>query len=108
MEHGTLIELAKVVRSKNSGPFELTYDIIFRSRRVYERVRDQRRIDRRWAARVLGVRPGRVLNLVFFDPVGAVKITIGRPVPSGALGDTDIYGAQQHAPLLDAVVSWKE
>jgi hypothetical protein len=24
-----------------------------------------------------------------------------RRLPSGALGDGDIYGAQQHAPLLD-------
>ncbi|HEY0296778.1 MAG TPA: DUF4387 family protein [Bordetella sp.] len=24
-----------------------------------------------------------------------------RRIPSGAVGDTDIYGAQQHAPLLD-------
>ncbi|MCL5290670.1 MAG: DUF4387 domain-containing protein, partial [Firmicutes bacterium] len=31
----------------------------------------------------------------------AIKATIVRPYPSGNLGETDVYGAQQHAPLLD-------
>ena len=35
-----------------------------------------------------------------FDPAKAVKVTIVRPIPSGALGETDVYGAQQHAPLM--------
>ena len=26
--------------------------------------------------------------------------TIRRLIPSGEIGDTDVYGAQQHAPLL--------
>ena len=35
-------------------------------------------------------------------PAGnAFKATIPRRIPSGDVGDTDIYGAQQHAPLLD-------
>ena len=31
----------------------------------------------------------------------AVKIVMGRAVVAGDLGDRDVYGAQQHAPLLD-------
>ena len=34
-------------------------------------------------------------------PAIAFKATIPRLVPSGDFGDTDVYGAQQHAPLLD-------
>ena len=34
----------------------------------------------------------------------AFKATIPRRIPSGDIGDTDIYGAQQHAPLLDVEV----
>ena len=41
-----------------------------------------------------------IISLVYFDPAKAVKITIVRPIPSGALGETDVYGAQQHAPLM--------
>ena len=30
-----------------------------------------------------------------------IKITYLRDVPSGTVGDRDVYGAQQHAPLMD-------
>jgi hypothetical protein len=42
-----------------------------------------------------------VLKIVHFEPALAVKITIVRPRASGALGETDVYGAQQHAPLFE-------
>ncbi len=35
----TLKNLAKVIRSKNSGPFELTFDVIFADPAVYEHVK---------------------------------------------------------------------
>ena len=44
--------------------------------------------------------PADILGIVYFEPAYAVKVTIRRQMPSGAVGDTDIYGAQQHAPLL--------
>jgi hypothetical protein len=31
----------------------------------------------------------------------AIKIVMDRLVGSGDIGDRDVYGAQQHAPLLD-------
>ena len=33
----------------------------------------------------------------------AIKATIVRPLPSGAMGERDVYGAQQHAPLANYV-----
>ena len=54
-------------------------------------------------------RPGRAsirrkVAEVFFDPALAIKITIKRPIDSGGIGDTDVYGAQQHAPLFDVSI----
>ena len=38
-------------------------------------------------------------------PAGfAFKATLPRLVASGDIGDTDVYGAQQHAPLLDVEI----
>ena len=37
-----LSELAKTIRSKNAGVDLITFDIIFTSREVYERVRQSR------------------------------------------------------------------
>jgi hypothetical protein len=42
----------------------------------------------------------KIINIIAFHPAKAIKVTIVRPVASGALGDTDVYGAQQHAPWL--------
>jgi len=51
-------------------------------------------------AKLYGMEPGDILGIIYFEPACAVKITMRRSLPSGAAGDTDIYGAQQHAPLL--------
>ena len=36
-----------------------------------------------------------------YDAAYAFKATFPRLVPAGDFGDTDVYGCQQHAPLLD-------
>ena len=41
-----------------------------------------------------------IINIVEFNPANAIKVTIKRPIASGNLGESDVYGAQQHAPLL--------
>lgn len=95
-----LTEVAEVIRSKNSGPYELTLDIIFRDWETYRQVKTQGLITPALIARLYRVTPAEVLGVIHFDPAKAIKATIVRPRPSGALGETDVYGAQQHAPLL--------
>lgn len=96
-----LRDVAKVVRSKNSGPFELSLDVLFPDAELYRRVRDAGVFSRESVAALYRVPVERVLKVVHYDPAFAVKATLVRPVVSGALGETDVYGAQQHAPLLD-------
>jgi hypothetical protein len=99
-------ELASVIRSKNSGPFELTLDVFFKSRRVFRRARERGTVSRQLIGRLYGVRDDQILEIIWFEPASAVKATIARPVSSGSVGDTDVYGAQQHMPLVDAEVEW--
>ncbi len=96
-----LREVARVIRSKNSGPYELTLDVIFPEAETYRRVKEAGVFTRELVARLYGVPVEKVLKLVHYDPAFAVKATLVRPVVSGAVGETDVYGAQQHAPLLD-------
>ena len=96
----TIGELATVVRSKNCSPFELTLDVVFASHEDYVKVRDKRLISAKAIARAYGVPTDRVRDIICFDPADAVKVVMQRVVPSGAFGDTDVYGAQQHGPLL--------
>ena len=95
-----ITELARVIRSKNSGPFELTLDILFKNEEDYRHVRDTNQVTPELIAGLYGVPVADILSVVHFDPARAVKATLRRPLPSGVPGDSDIYGAQQHAPLL--------
>lgn len=96
-------DIAKACKSKNAGPFELTLDVVFDERAMYERVRATGVLGPELFARLYNVRAEDVLFTEY--PAGnAFKATIPRLVPSGDVGDTDVYGAQQHAPLLDVEV----
>ena len=95
-----LRSLAEVIRSKNAGPFRLRLDILFKDAATYQRLNAARAITPQVVARLYRLPPDRVTDFVWFDPGRALKITLLRPVSSGAVGDGDVYGAQQHAPLL--------
>jgi len=99
-----LADLAAVLRSKNAGPFELTLDILFDDEASYRRVKDSGVINRERIAALYRVPPETISHIVFFDPALGIKITLARPIDSGGIGDTDVYGAQQHAPLLEVRV----
>lgn len=101
-----LIDIASVVRSKNSGPYELTLDIIFKDRADYERAKKSGVITAQLIARLYRVSELDVAGIIPFDPAAAIKITLKRPLVSGDVGETDVYGAQQHAPLLDLAFPW--
>lgn len=95
-----LIDIASVIRSKNSGPYELTFDVIFKDFETYGKVKAAQAVSKEKFCALYGIPETDVFHLVYLDPAKAVKITIRRPIPSGALGETDVYGAQQHAPLM--------
>jgi hypothetical protein len=101
----TLAELAKVIRSKNAGPFELTFDVMFDDPAPYERVKRSGVINAQTIATIYNVRHDDVLVCRPYDAALAFKITIRRPVGSGDITDRDVYGCQQHVPLMRIEVS---
>lgn len=95
-----LVDVTTVIRSKNAGPYELTLDIIFKDRAWYDQALRENLINAGLIARLYNIPVADVLGIVAFAPAHAIKATIRRPMVSGAIGETDVYGAQQHAPLL--------
>ncbi|MFX3636731.1 MAG: DUF4387 domain-containing protein [Candidatus Pristimantibacillus sp.] len=93
-------QLAKVLRSKNSGPFELTLDVLFDSEELYYKVKKSGQISKQTICELYQVTEEQIHHLVFFDQALGFKITISRDISSGTVGDRDVYGAQQHAPLM--------
>ena len=101
-----LTELAGTIRSKNAGVNQVTFDIIFNDREVYERVKRSRVFDPERIAARFGIPRERISDCVEFDPANAIKFTIYRTRPSGSPGDWDILGCQQYGPLLDLEGPW--
>lgn len=99
----TLGGLAKLIRSKNAGPFSLTFDIMFEDERTYRRVLRSGVVNKTMFSRLYRVPQDKVL-LVHHDAARAIKISIPRPVFSCDLEDGDCYGGQQFGPLVNIEV----
>ena len=99
-------DIAKFLRSKNSGPFKLTIDIFFHQREDYEKVRSSGVLNKELVSRLYQLKDLEQISIIEFEPVSAIKITFPRRIPSGNIGDPDIYGAQQYAPIYDLEVPW--
>ncbi|MGF7146168.1 hypothetical protein HNQ56_004632 [Anaerotaenia torta] len=95
-----LYDIAKIIRSKNAGPFSITLDILFSSEKDYEAVKKARLISRESIASAYQIKEEDITELVFFDQALGIKVTFNREISSGTSGDRDVYGAQQHAPLM--------
>lgn len=95
-----LKDIARVCKSKNAGPFELTIDVVFDDPALYARVKQSGALSPETFARLYQVQPQQV-QFTPYDAASAFKATLPRAIPSGDIGDTDVYGCQQHAPLLD-------
>ena len=103
-----LTELARVIRSKNAGPFELTFDILFQDADSYECAKRSGVFSPELFAELYRIPVEKVLNFCFFDQARAIKATIARSISSGSAGDNDVFGAQQHAPLLEIEIPWED
>lgn len=100
-----LKEIAQVIRSKNAGPYELTLDVMLKDQETFEKLRAANAINAQVIAQLYRIPEEDVISIVYFPNARAIKATIVRPMPSGALGERDVYGAQQHAPLVDLEVT---
>ena len=95
-----LASLARLIRSKNAGPFVLTFDIMFDDQQTYQRVRDSGVLNRDTVASLYSIAPAKV-QFFYCDHALAVKASIPRPIIQGDVGDSDGHGGQQYAPLMD-------
>lgn len=98
-----LWEVTKLIRSKNAGPFDLTFDIMFKDRDSFKKAAKTNLCSAENIARQYGVEPGAV-RIFVLENILTIKISIPRRVPSGDARDTDIYGGQFHSPLVNMKV----
>ena len=101
----TLGELASVLRSKNSGPFELTFDVMFDTQSTYQLVKNSTILDRTTVAQILRIKEEDIIWIGFFDQALAFKVTIprirnGKVEPNGGFMENDVHGSQKYLDLF--------
>jgi hypothetical protein len=99
-------QLAKFLRSKNAGPFKLTLDVFFNNSQDYQKVKASGVINKELISKLYRVKDQDAISIISFDQARAIKITFSRRIASGNIGDSDIYGAQQHVPLYEVEIPW--
>ncbi|GHC63654.1 DUF4387 domain-containing protein [Limoniibacter endophyticus] len=100
MSTSALFEVADIVRSKNAGPYRITFDVMFTDRARYERVRDSGGLTPETVAKAYGLAASQISSFFHVEQAMAIKVTIVRPRAQGAAGDGDMYGCQHHVPLM--------
>jgi hypothetical protein len=91
-------DVATVCRTKNAGVFLLTVDVAFDDDGLYARAKSA--LVPSLFAGLYGVAPEQV-HVVGWDAARTIKATFPRAQAAGSPGDRDVYGCQQHGPLLD-------
>ncbi|KAF8850814.1 hypothetical protein BDZ45DRAFT_708186 [Acephala macrosclerotiorum] len=114
----TLTDIAPVIRSKNSGPYEVTLDVVFSSPEVYGIVKVSELLDASRIAKMYRLSEEEIIWCGFFDQALGWKCTFPRmgvevaegvvgdsegkriKVPSGSFMESDVHASQQYAGLL--------
>lgn len=107
----TLGDIAKVIRSKNAGPFEITLDVMFETKEIYERIKKLGILTPQRIAQLYDLRVEDIVWCGFFDPALAFKATIPRRlneknVSSGGPMENDVHGSQKYFPLMNLQIEW--
>ena len=97
-------KLAQLIRSKNAGPFWITFDIVFENVEDFERVVCAKVLTKEWISGTYKI-PQDTLIFVEIPTARAIKFSFPRPRIQGDLGETDMYSGQQYAPLLDLQIN---
>jgi crotonobetainyl-CoA:carnitine CoA-transferase CaiB-like acyl-CoA transferase len=94
------LHIARIIRSKNSGPFELTLDVMCDTEEAYARLKAADVLTNETIQRLYHLQSTDIITNMYFDPALAWKCTFKRPWAQGSVGERDTLGTQQHAPLL--------
>jgi hypothetical protein len=99
-----LKDIVRVLRSKNSGPFEVTFDIIFDSREDFDHVMGTGVLNEQLVSKLYHVPVEQICTFCAYPAANALKITIPRAASQASIGETDMHAAQQHVPLMYVMI----
>jgi hypothetical protein len=92
-------DIINSIRSKNAGPFAVTIDLFFPDQATFDIAEKQDVFAKDLIAGLYKLAPSDV-DVYYFRPCLAVKISMPRDMPCGTPGDRDMLGGQQFTPVL--------
>ncbi|KAI9167898.1 hypothetical protein HJFPF1_04039 [Paramyrothecium foliicola] len=97
----TLSDLARVLRSKNAGPYEITIDVMFNTISEYRAMEQSNLWSAETIAQILELCTEDIIWIGSFEPALAFKVTIpriraGKRSAAGGFMENDVHGSQQH------------
>ena len=95
-----LKDIAKYIRSKNAGPFWVTFEIFCDSEKEYSQILESGKINAREIASLYGTQPDAV-QIFEISGIYVIKISFPRPYPSGYRYERDMHFGQQYRLLAE-------
>jgi hypothetical protein len=105
IEPCTLCDIAPVVRSKNSGPYEITLDVLFSEKSIYNLMQTSNLLTPATIASLYNLSEDEIIYCGLYDQAMAFKATIprkrlGKSTSGGPYMEADVHGSQQYVGLL--------
>lgn len=106
MNPETLGDISSLLRSKNSGPFEITLDVMFESQAAYQLVKWSNFLNTAAMAKLFRIAEDEIVWDGFFDQALAYKVTVprmrkGKPTASGGYMENDVHASQQYIAFMN-------
>ncbi len=98
-----LREVCRYIRSKQAGPFWITFDIYFDSRESFDLYHDSPALSVERFASLYDADPAFVKRIPV-PQLSMIKISYPRPTPQGGMVERDMHAGQQYVRLLDVPV----
>ncbi|HWU79754.1 MAG TPA: DUF4387 domain-containing protein [Caulobacter sp.] len=96
----TVKDVCRHVRSKNAGPYWVTFDLFFDGPESFQKHHANPALGPRLFQRLFGADPALVRRYPVPD-LNVVKISYARTTPQGGMVERDMHCGQQFVRLLD-------
>jgi hypothetical protein len=96
----TVKQVCRHVRSKNAGPYWITFDLFFDGPDHFRRYSDSTALGPALMERLFGADP-RLVKRFAVPSLNMVKISYARTHPQGGMVERDMHCGQQFVRLLD-------
>ncbi|MFC4698980.1 DUF4387 domain-containing protein [Glaciecola siphonariae] len=99
--HKPLHKTARIIRSKNAGPFAITFDVFFNDIYCFNEAKRSEALTREAICQLYAVALDDLTQYVWVEAALGFKFTFRRHWPQGSVNERDTFGAQQHSRLYE-------